>query len=222
MPSAWPSTGIRVQDLMCLTRELDPRGMHKSIKSSNFKSSATCARPSTKPITPAGTFPPDDSTTASVMIRCSTRFEFSASLPPFSNRPLPLRNAKEAIWGKLSGRDSKMMSSTPMGTVCCCSSRPSDTSSFDSTLPTGSSILAKPWIPSARVCNLSSVSFNRFSKGFSRLVSSACCKSTAFAAKISSWQAWELNFSATALSTLLLSSELSFSNARPPALAVSA
>jgi hypothetical protein len=48
---------------------------------------------------------------------CSAALLLAASLPPLSSRPLPLRSARLAICGSASGRDSKMMSRTPMGAV---------------------------------------------------------------------------------------------------------
>lgn len=48
--------------------------------------------------------------------------------PTLSSRPLPERMASAAIWGRASGRASKMMSSTPIGDVTFSSTRPSATS----------------------------------------------------------------------------------------------
>mmetsp|Transcript_37211 Transcript_37211/g.64936 ORF Transcript_37211/g.64936 Transcript_37211/m.64936 type:complete len:239 (+) Transcript_37211:1033-1749(+) len=220
MPSAWPSTGMRVELLMCFTSALDPRGMHRSMTSSSLSSSATASRPSTSPMHPAGTLPPDARTTVSVITRWRARLEHSASFPPFSSRPFADRSAREAIWGRLSGRDSKMISRTPIGTVFCTSSRPALTSNLESTRPTGSSVSAILLMPSASVWIFSSVSLSRFSKGASRLVSTARARSLAFSSRISALEA--MRASATARRTVALSSLVSCNKALPPALASSA
>ncbi len=46
MPSAWPSTGIRVWAWMCRTRALEPRGITRSTRSSSASRASTSSRPS--------------------------------------------------------------------------------------------------------------------------------------------------------------------------------
>mmetsp|Transcript_2680 Transcript_2680/g.5982 ORF Transcript_2680/g.5982 Transcript_2680/m.5982 type:complete len:211 (-) Transcript_2680:1081-1713(-) len=209
MPSAWPSTGIRVCFFTCSTRLFPPRGITKSIALSSCKSSLMASRPSTRPTMPRPTLPPLASNTASTTTLCSALFDLAASLPPLSRRPLPLRRAREAICGRLSGRLSKTIKSTPIGTVTWVRIRSWETSVRFSTFPTGSTMFASCSIPVARVSILAWVSLSRCWRALPTPLPACAAASTSIwlAAKISA--EFARSASATARITWALSSVLS-------------
>mmetsp|Transcript_24717 Transcript_24717/g.58039 ORF Transcript_24717/g.58039 Transcript_24717/m.58039 type:complete len:251 (-) Transcript_24717:860-1612(-) len=88
--------------------------------------------------------------------------EFTASLPPLSNNPFPLAMERAAICGIESGRDSKMIIKTPIGTVIRDNVIPSASSLLDFSTPRGSGNAAICRSPSANVSSFVSVSFSLF------------------------------------------------------------
>mmetsp|Transcript_29907 Transcript_29907/g.47782 ORF Transcript_29907/g.47782 Transcript_29907/m.47782 type:complete len:226 (-) Transcript_29907:591-1268(-) len=122
--------------------------MTRSITLSNDNMRATSCLVSTSPTIPLVIRPFEAFSTASTIRECKYRHDRFASLPPFSSKPFPDLIARDAIWGRQSGLDSKMMSRTPIGTVFCCRMRPLDTSREPITFPIGSSdaaIWRIPW-----------------------------------------------------------------------------
>mmetsp|Transcript_21512 Transcript_21512/g.66726 ORF Transcript_21512/g.66726 Transcript_21512/m.66726 type:complete len:314 (-) Transcript_21512:875-1816(-) len=199
---------------MCDTSAFDPRGITRSISLSSASSAPISAREVTSPITPLFTRPEVAFSTASTITLCSIAFDFSASRPPFSNKPLPLRSASAAICGSESGRDSKITMSTPIGTDSFVSSTPSDSSMRDSTLPIGSSCSASERMPATSVSIFADVSCRRFISGPASCFMRSRSRSAALAARISA--RCLSSPSATACSTCVRSSVVRFTRARDP------
>mmetsp|Transcript_24884 Transcript_24884/g.41602 ORF Transcript_24884/g.41602 Transcript_24884/m.41602 type:complete len:242 (+) Transcript_24884:936-1661(+) len=180
-PSAWPMTGILVLAWMYSTSWLEPRGMTRSITWFSLSRSSMPSREVTNPISPGSTA----GARASVMMRCRIMFERMASLPPLSSSPFPLRMARLHIWGRASGRDSKMMSKTPRGEVTCFSTRPSATCVWRKHRPMGSSMSASERTPCASCAIFPSFNFSRFNSAESTLFFSDSAMSNKFSLRIS-------------------------------------
>ena len=161
--------------------------MTKSMTSSKFNISATWPRLVTKPIRSRVMVWSLPASMASPIIPCRVALDSVASFPPLSSRPFPLAMARADICGKESGRDSKMIINTPIGTVSCDKINPSASSRWHFTTPNESGWSAIWRKPVANVCNLSTVNPNRFNRG-AAVVPSFAATSTSFwlAVKISS------------------------------------
>mmetsp|Transcript_38412 Transcript_38412/g.123175 ORF Transcript_38412/g.123175 Transcript_38412/m.123175 type:complete len:239 (+) Transcript_38412:1001-1717(+) len=118
------------------------------------------------------------------MTRESTRFDSSASLPPFKISPQPARNARVAICGRASGRDSKMIRTTPNAQVRFSKMRPGLSSRFSTTSCTGSPLAARASVPSITVSSFFSERPRRCFKWGSKLLVAKFAMSVAFASKI--------------------------------------
>mmetsp|Transcript_6822 Transcript_6822/g.19669 ORF Transcript_6822/g.19669 Transcript_6822/m.19669 type:complete len:257 (-) Transcript_6822:1478-2248(-) len=191
MPSAWPSTGILVLFWMCDTRELEPRGMTRSMTSLWDSRSATPSRLVTRLMRSRPTSGATSSM-ASTMIRCRISLLRVASLPPFSSSPFPDRMARLAICGSASGRASKMISTTPMGLDTFSNTSPSAISILLIWRPMGSSWAAMARMPAARACSLAGLSLRRCMRVLSILVEEAATSSS-LAAMMSSSDASRLS-----------------------------
>mmetsp|Transcript_2268 Transcript_2268/g.4554 ORF Transcript_2268/g.4554 Transcript_2268/m.4554 type:complete len:207 (+) Transcript_2268:734-1354(+) len=155
--------------------------MTRSITWCSFSRSSMPSRVVTNPINEGSTV----GLSASVMTRCRMMFERVASLPPFSNNPFPLRMARLAIWGRASGRDSKMIRSTPSGEVTCFKTRPSATCVWRRHRPMGSSISANERTPCASCAIFPSFSLRRFKSAGSTAFFSDSAMSAKFSFRIS-------------------------------------
>eukprot|EP00756_Hemistasia_phaeocysticola_P018443 Hpha_TRINITY_DN15594_c2_g3::TRINITY_DN15594_c2_g3_i1::g.107773::m.107773 len=151
IPSAWPRTGTSVLAMTYFTNSLDPRGMMRSMYSDSFSICAVCSLVVSSATTSSGTFafrsPSLIAATMAVHVR-------TASLPHLSSTPLPDFTASEAIWRAASGRASKMMPSTPSGTVTRRSTSPSESSRLISVAPMGSGRRATSRTPVTVVSSL--------------------------------------------------------------------
>mmetsp|Transcript_1597 Transcript_1597/g.3659 ORF Transcript_1597/g.3659 Transcript_1597/m.3659 type:complete len:238 (-) Transcript_1597:602-1315(-) len=120
------------------------------------------------------------------MMRCRQALEFVASFPPLSRRPLPDRIARDAIWGRASGRASKMMRQTPMGAVTLSRTRPSAISIALRGFRMGSSCCAIARTPTASCLIFSGLSLSLCMSAASMPAFSPSSTSLALAAMISS------------------------------------
>ena len=125
---------------------MDPRGMTRSTTSCSARISETASRPSTRTMHSRST---PKAGMQSTMIWWRMALVLVASLPPLRRRPLPDRMAREAICGRASGLDSKMMRRTPRGAVTCSRVSPSATFILLSWRPSGSSMSAICLAPAA-------------------------------------------------------------------------
>lgn len=167
---------------MVRTRSELPRGITRSMCFSIESKSLTSSRVDTREIALAAPYLFNASFTSSIRYLLL----LAASLPPFSSNPFALDIASAATCGKLSGRDSKITNSTPIGTVICCSSRPSANLVRRSTRPTlFSESFAICRSPELRDFSLAVVRERRESSALARLALLAASKSSAFAARIS-------------------------------------
>ena len=108
----------------------------------------------------------------------------AASLPPFRMRALPLLAARQAIWTRASGLDSKIIATRPMGQLTCLSTSPSSRRRAESTRPAGSGRRLRASIPATESAILDSSKRSRLRRGFARPAASAAARSAALAATI--------------------------------------
>ena len=168
---------------MARTRSAEPRGTTRSMCSSMASRSATASRPSTFWTTSAG---PPALTTASRSRSVSARLECRASEPPFISTALPVRSASEPIWITASGRLSKTISRTPIGTRTCSRTRRSSNSRRMSGRPTGSAESISTFTPSRNVSNFEGDSARRLRIGPGRSPAPGASRSRSLAASRSS------------------------------------
>mmetsp|Transcript_18108 Transcript_18108/g.33634 ORF Transcript_18108/g.33634 Transcript_18108/m.33634 type:complete len:227 (-) Transcript_18108:1146-1826(-) len=166
---------------MCWTSLFEPLGMTKSTQSSSLSSCDISLLDSTSATISLLTFPPVASSTASPIALCRALLLSLASLPPFKRRPLPEAMLREAIWGRESGRDSKIIIRTPMGQVTSFRVRPEASSVTLLMTPRGSSDSAICLIPVERVSSFPGVSLRRLRSCESRPCLAAFSRSTALA-----------------------------------------
>lgn len=141
-----------------------------------------------------------------------------ASFPPFNSNPFAEATAREATWGSESGRDSKITSNTPIGTVTCLRLRPEAKRVRLTTRPTllwlESAICFKP---TDRFFSLAGVSESLDSNGFASPPFLASSRSLALASSIS--DCLVTNRSASVFTQEALCSGVNDCSARPPLLA---
>jgi len=159
--------------------------MTRSTRSSSSSSRSTSSWASMSAAQPLGR-----SAVASTIVSYRTRFDSLASLPPLRTTALPDFNASAAIWTKASGRDSKTVATTPIGTDTRYSSRSTSSSRAASVSPRGSNCAATDSTIDAIDSIFVSSSFSRSTSARvyspSASSSSAASTSSVFASSISS------------------------------------
>mmetsp|Transcript_33242 Transcript_33242/g.106046 ORF Transcript_33242/g.106046 Transcript_33242/m.106046 type:complete len:452 (-) Transcript_33242:397-1752(-) len=211
-PSACPSVGMRVDAMMCCTMALLPRGITRSIAPCSLSSAPIWARDSTNPSREPLTRPCVARSTVEARIECRTAFVREASLPPLSSNPLPEAMARAATCGTTSGLDSKMTSTTPIGTVSCLSTSPGASSTCRLVRHRGSGWEAMARSPAVTPRSFCKGSSRRAAEAALMLLARAAWTSAPFAFAMDSKPA--SNASAHACSTAPRSAWLSFCSAR--------
>mmetsp|Transcript_25067 Transcript_25067/g.76127 ORF Transcript_25067/g.76127 Transcript_25067/m.76127 type:complete len:212 (+) Transcript_25067:1232-1867(+) len=203
-PSAWPRVGIFVEDMMCWTIALEPRGITKSMAPCSWRSAPICARVSTRPSSEPLTRPLVARSTVLARMEWRTALVRAASLPPLRSSPLPEAMASAATCGTTSGRDSKMTRITPMGTVSCRSTSPGASSTCRLVRQSGSGCLAMSRNPAVTPLSFLSGRCSLAADAADMLALLAAATSAALALAITSYAA--SSASAHACSTLPRSS----------------
>ena len=181
MPSAWPSTGIRVLSWMKRTSSLEPRGMIRSTRPSSLSRARLSWREVSRARASADTGERARPACRAERIAAQLRL---ASLPPLSRAPLPERIAREAICITASGLASKITPSTPRGTLSRSSTSPSASSVWSWRRPIGSARAATWRTPSMAAASLRSSSFRRATRAGARPALAAASRSAWLAATI--------------------------------------